>query len=155
MPNWSDEAELAPAMICNVFVCNVWKRGGVFGDLGSQFQCGETSVNDNYRLAVYSSAAPPAICAATDPANPLCQLGSGAPVPVTSVGCVVEWGVLEPGLQSGVTSCGWTASRVSCRATTTSSPGPPCWSAVLAWRRTTPRPRTASQQSQSNSIPAE
>jgi hypothetical protein len=43
----------SPAMICNVFVCNVWKAAGVFSDIGNEFQCGETSVNDNYRLALY------------------------------------------------------------------------------------------------------
>ena len=74
-------------MICNVFVCNVWKAAGLFADINNQvsylaiisfshnlldafmilcfrvlciivccsFQinCGETSVNDNYRLAHY------------------------------------------------------------------------------------------------------
>ena len=58
-------------MICNVFVCNVWKAAGLFADIGNQvdlippigsllwlmhfpqINCGETSVNDNYRLAHY------------------------------------------------------------------------------------------------------
>jgi len=75
-------------MICNVFVCNAWKAGGLFGDIGGQFNCGETSVNDNYRLQLYrwpgpppshshSSAPPPTMCSDVDPENPLCQvLGS-------------------------------------------------------------------------------
>ena len=41
-------------MICNVFVCNVWKHGGLFSGIENDIQCGETSVNDNYRLQLYS-----------------------------------------------------------------------------------------------------
>ena len=59
---------------CNVFVCNVWKAAGVFSDIGDDIQCGETSVNDNYRLAVYSDQPTPSYCLAADPNNPLCQL---------------------------------------------------------------------------------
>ena len=68
------EAAISPVMICNVFVCNVWKAAGVFRDIGDDIQCGETSVNDNYRLAVYSDQPAPSYCLATDPSNPLCQL---------------------------------------------------------------------------------
>ena len=60
-------------MICNVFVCNVWKAAGLFAEISDkvfhpltfpwilmhvpllQINCGETSVNDNYRLAHYRS----------------------------------------------------------------------------------------------------
>ena len=48
-------------MICNVFVCNVWKHGGVFSSIGNQIQCGETSVNDNYRLQLYSGEPVPGL----------------------------------------------------------------------------------------------
>ena len=48
-------------MICNVFVCNVWKHGGVFSSIGDQIQCGETSVNDNYRLQLYSGEPVPGL----------------------------------------------------------------------------------------------
>jgi len=68
------EAASSPVMICNVFVCNAWKAGGLFGDIGGQFNCGETSVNDNYRLQLYSSAPPPTLCSEVDPENPLCQV---------------------------------------------------------------------------------
>ena len=50
-------------MICNVFVCNVWKHGGVFSSIGDQIQCGETSVNDNYRLQLYSGEPVPGLAA--------------------------------------------------------------------------------------------
>ena len=79
-------------MICNVFVCNVWKHGGLFSGIENDIQCGETSVNDNYRLKVYSEDPLPGtdidivvqlslklfkyltsdIC--KDPENPLCQV---------------------------------------------------------------------------------
>jgi len=68
------EAEKSPVMICNVFVCNVWKAGGLFGDIDDQIECGETSVNDNYRLNIYSTQPPPQICTDVDPENPLCQI---------------------------------------------------------------------------------
>ena len=48
-------------MICNVFVCNVWKHGGVFSGIGDDIKCGETSVNDNYRLQLYSEEPVPGL----------------------------------------------------------------------------------------------
>ena len=68
------EMAKSPVMICNVFVCNVWKSAGLFGDIDDQIECGETSVNDNYRLKMYSTDPPPAFCSNVDPENPLCQL---------------------------------------------------------------------------------
>ena len=67
-------AAISPVMICNVFVCGVWKAAGVFRDIGDDIQCGETSVNDNYRLAVYADRPAPSYCLTADPSNPLCQL---------------------------------------------------------------------------------
>ena len=55
------QPDLSPVMICNVFVCNVWKHGGVFSDIDNDIQCGETSVNDNYRLKVYSEEPVPGV----------------------------------------------------------------------------------------------
>ena len=46
----------------------------MFRDIEDDIQCGETSVNDNYRLALYSDQPPPSYCLAADPNNPLCQL---------------------------------------------------------------------------------
>ena len=51
--------EVSPVMICNVFVCNVWKHAGIFKEIGDDIQCGETSVNDNYKLNIYSNEPPP------------------------------------------------------------------------------------------------
>jgi len=64
----------SPVMICNVFVCNVWKHAGVFASIGDDIQCGETSVNDNYRLQIYSSQPTPEFCKSVDPENPICQV---------------------------------------------------------------------------------
>jgi hypothetical protein len=37
----SGEVIQAPAMVCNVFVCNIWKAGGLFGDVADEMQvCG-------------------------------------------------------------------------------------------------------------------
>ena len=49
------EPEESQVMICNVFVCNVWKHAGVFSSIDDKILCGETSVNDNYRLKIYSN----------------------------------------------------------------------------------------------------
>ena len=87
------EPDISPVMICNVFVCNVWKHGGLFSGIENDIQCGETSVNDNYRLQVYSEEPLPGtdidivllslklfkcltsdICKVSDPENPLCQV---------------------------------------------------------------------------------
>jgi len=65
--------ELSETMICNVFVCNVWKAGGLFN--GADINCGETSVNDNYRLNIYQDPRDrPQVCFKSDPSNPNCQV---------------------------------------------------------------------------------
>jgi hypothetical protein len=67
--------ELSPVAICNVFTCNVWKAGGLFGDLAEDINCGEWRVNDNYRLRFYEADFErPDVCVAADPENPLCQV---------------------------------------------------------------------------------
>lgn len=59
--------------ICNVFTCKVLKEAGVFSDL--DINCGEFSVNDNYRLKIYEeNFERPEICKKWDPENPLCQV---------------------------------------------------------------------------------
>ena len=59
--------------ICNVFTCKVLRAGGVFGDV--QFNCGEISVNDAYRLKIYEeNFERPEVCIEWDPENPLCQV---------------------------------------------------------------------------------
>jgi hypothetical protein len=66
---------MAPAMVCDVFVCNVWKAAGLFQEIDNDFNCGEQTNNDVYNLDIL--AAPeerPAACVAADPDNNLCQV---------------------------------------------------------------------------------
>eukprot|EP00656_Telonema_subtile_P053212 TRINITY_DN7640_c0_g1_i1.p1 TRINITY_DN7640_c0_g1~~TRINITY_DN7640_c0_g1_i1.p1 ORF type:complete len:595 (+),score=110.58 TRINITY_DN7640_c0_g1_i1:142-1926(+) len=65
-----------PAMVCNVFVCNAWRAGGV---LTNQLNCGELTPFDLYELKVFSDeprSSLPAACLAADPdsTQPYCQL---------------------------------------------------------------------------------
>jgi hypothetical protein len=39
----SNEIIQAPAMVCNVFVCHMWKSGGLFGEFTDEMNCGETT----------------------------------------------------------------------------------------------------------------
>jgi len=66
---------MAPAMVCDVFVCNVWKAAGLFQEIDNDFNCGEQTNTDVYNLDIL--AAPeerPAACVVADPDNDLCQL---------------------------------------------------------------------------------
>ena len=64
--------ETSGVSICNVFVCKVMRAAGVFGNQ-TDFQCGETSVNDMYRLNIYErNYTKPSVCTDTD--NPICQV---------------------------------------------------------------------------------
>ena len=58
-----------------VFVCRMWKAGGLFDALGDDFQCAELTNWDDYALDVLAAPAQrPAACVAADPDNKLCQL---------------------------------------------------------------------------------
>jgi hypothetical protein len=63
----------APAMVCNVFVCRMWKAAGLLK--GVDFNCAEQTNRDIYSLDVVAppSTRPPQ-CVAADPNNTLCQL---------------------------------------------------------------------------------
>lgn len=68
----------APAMVCCVFVCRMWKAGGLFGNLTDSINCGEQTLWDIYSMQNFASekmgAGRPAICQQYDPTNQLCQL---------------------------------------------------------------------------------
>lgn len=72
---------MATAMVCNVFVCRMWKAGGLFDDLPGgrdNINCGEFQNWDTYTLSfLESDTERPPECVAADPANPLCQLLGG------------------------------------------------------------------------------
>jgi hypothetical protein len=58
---------------CDVFVCNVWKHAGLFGE--TPVNCGEFTNTDVYTLEFLQAQSPrPPQCVAADPDNNLCQL---------------------------------------------------------------------------------
>jgi len=63
------------SMVCDVFVCSMWKAGGLFGDLTDQFQCTELTPRDVYSMAFFNSNySRPQQCVDADPESPFCQL---------------------------------------------------------------------------------
>jgi len=67
------EPTLSKSMVCNDFVCNVMKAGGLFGDV--EINCGDSSVNDMYKLNIYQDPElRPEFCKKNDPENPNCQV---------------------------------------------------------------------------------
>ena len=64
------------AMVCDVFVCNAWRAGGV---LTNDINCGEFTPLDLYEMKIFSDAprsSLSAACLSADPEsnNPYCQL---------------------------------------------------------------------------------
>ena len=69
------QRQLLPSAVCNVFTCNVWKAGGLFGQFSDTINCGEFRLGDNYKLHVFDdNFERPQACVEADPENPLCQL---------------------------------------------------------------------------------
>jgi len=65
-----------PSMVCDVFVCNVLRAGGIFGSVGEKFQCAELTPRDVYSLAIFdTNVTLPESCLKADPDLPFCQLG--------------------------------------------------------------------------------
>jgi hypothetical protein len=66
------------SMVCCVFVCNMWKHGGIFKSIGDDINCGEQTLWDIYSMKVFDPKklgdGRPEICRKTDPTNPMCQL---------------------------------------------------------------------------------
>jgi len=64
------------ATVCCVFVCMMWKSGGLFD--GIDVECGEQTNYDIYSLALFDESRMgdnrPQVCKDADPANPLCQI---------------------------------------------------------------------------------
>ena len=68
-------ATTGPALVCCSFVCNMWKAGGLFGDLAREINCAEQTNLDDYTLNFLTTPSPlPSQCAKADPNNSLCQL---------------------------------------------------------------------------------
>jgi hypothetical protein len=63
------------SMVCDVFVCSMWKAAGLFGDLKDQFQCTELTPRDVYSMAFFDgNYTRPQQCVEADPDSPFCQL---------------------------------------------------------------------------------
>jgi len=66
-----------PAMVCDVFVCNVWKAAGVFDSIDSNFNCAEFTNWDAYCLDIFDpnyQQTRPLQCQQQDPNIPECQI---------------------------------------------------------------------------------
>lgn len=64
----------ASSQVCCVFVCNVWKHGGLFAEIDNQLNCGELTNWDDSSLAFFDRAPRPQVCVDNDPVNTNCQL---------------------------------------------------------------------------------
>merc|ERR1712224_987549 len=63
------------SMVCDVFVCSMYKHGGLFGDLADEIQCTEMQNWDVETLAFFDrSPKRPQACIDADPMLPVCQL---------------------------------------------------------------------------------
>ena len=67
--------------ICCVFVCGMWKSGGMFDKLYGDtngIQCGEQTLWDIFSMKIYDDnklgVGRPQVCRDADPTNPMCQL---------------------------------------------------------------------------------
>jgi len=71
--NNNNETVHGRSMVCDVFVCEVWKAGGLFGN--TDFSCTEATNWDIYTLSVFDpNFKLPAQCQEADPSLPFCQL---------------------------------------------------------------------------------
>jgi len=69
------EYTMGPAMVCCVYVCNIWKSAGLFQNISNDFNCAEQTNYDLYSLNVVDVMSPrPQQCINADPTNKLCQL---------------------------------------------------------------------------------
>ena len=60
------------SMVCNVFVCRVFKESGIFGDISSLIQCSEFQNWDTYSLNLFNETVP-VFCKSQDNL-PFCQI---------------------------------------------------------------------------------
>jgi len=71
------------SMVCDVFVCSMWKHGGLFGSLTDSIQCTELTPWDVASLKFYFTGTLPSQCTKADPGLPYCQLNGRYQVPIT------------------------------------------------------------------------
>jgi len=70
-----DNPIVSKSMVCCVFVCNMWKAGGLFKDINDEVECGELTNWDDYATMLFDVTSPrPQQCVDADPDSPLCQI---------------------------------------------------------------------------------
>jgi hypothetical protein len=63
------------SMVCCVFVCNMWKHGGIFAGIDNDLNCAELTNWDDYVLTLFDTTTPrPPQCVSADPNNQCCQI---------------------------------------------------------------------------------
>jgi len=63
------------SMVCCVFVCEMWKTGGLFAEVNNNINCAEFTNWDDYSLKIFDlDTARPQVCVDADPKNQLCQI---------------------------------------------------------------------------------
>jgi hypothetical protein len=71
----NSDGRIGPSMVCDVFVTEMWKAGGLFGSITNQIQSTEFTNWDAYSLNLFdSNYVVPAECKAVDPDLPFCQI---------------------------------------------------------------------------------
>jgi len=64
-----------PSMVCDTFVTEMWKAGGIFGSLTDSIQGGEFTNWDCYSLNIFDAKYQrPSQCVAADPDSQFCQI---------------------------------------------------------------------------------
>jgi len=62
-------------MVCDVFVCSMWKHAGLFGELSDQIQCTEQTNWDVYAMNFFDiNYQRPEVCVQSDPDSQFCQI---------------------------------------------------------------------------------
>ena len=78
------EHVLGRSMVCNVFVCSIWKAGGLFADQ-PDFQCSETTNWDIEALKIFNSSyVRPHQCVTADPDSQFCQISGNWRIKIES-----------------------------------------------------------------------
>jgi hypothetical protein len=91
------------SLVCDVFVCSIWKAAGLFGDVADQIQCTELTPRDVYSMNVFDTnpANRPEICKIIDPSLPFCQLGGKYQLDLPGYGTTAPYANMDqncPGL---------------------------------------------------------
>jgi len=80
------------SMVCDVFVCSVWKAAGLFGDLADQIQCTELTPPDVERLQFFNATfTRPQACVREDPSLTYCQINGEYRLDIPNYNTIVPY----------------------------------------------------------------